>query len=69
MIVLDSSALLASLKKEPGYDAVEAVLNEAAMSVVNVCPSHALLISRFRKSTRRSYGGPDVPLLASMICS
>ena len=36
MIVLDSSAVLARVKDEPGADVVEMALSEAAISVVNV---------------------------------
>jgi PIN domain nuclease of toxin-antitoxin system len=36
VIVLDTSALLASLKRESGADAVDAVLDQAAISMVNV---------------------------------
>ena len=36
MIVLDSSAVLARVKDEPGADVVDAALAESAISVVNV---------------------------------
>jgi PIN domain nuclease of toxin-antitoxin system len=45
-VVLDASALLAMLRDEPGADRVEAVLEGALMSVVNV----AEVVSHFAKA-------------------
>lgn len=45
-IVLDASALLAMLRDEPGADRVEAVLEDASMSVVNL----AEVVSHFAKA-------------------
>lgn len=45
-VVLDASALLALLRDEPGADRVEAVLDEALMSVVNL----AEVVSHFAKA-------------------
>ena len=45
-VVLDASALLALLRDEPGADRVEAVLESASMSVVNL----AEVVSHFAKA-------------------
>jgi ribonuclease VapC len=44
VIVLDSSALLATFFEEPGYQQVDAVLSEAMMSVVNVAETLTRLV-------------------------
>jgi ribonuclease VapC len=44
LIVLDSSALLATFFEEPGYQQVDAVLPEAMMSVVNVAETLTRLV-------------------------
>jgi ribonuclease VapC len=44
--VLDASALMAVLREEPGAAAVEAVLDEAAISAVNLSEVHAKLVDR-----------------------
>jgi ribonuclease VapC len=45
-IVLDASALMAALRDEPGAAAVEAVLDEAAISAVNLSEVQAKLVER-----------------------
>jgi PIN domain nuclease of toxin-antitoxin system len=45
-IVLDASALMAVLREEPGAAAVEAVLDHAAISAVNLCEVQAKLIEQ-----------------------
>jgi PIN domain nuclease of toxin-antitoxin system len=45
-IVLDASALMAVLRDEPGAAAVEAVLDEAAISAVNLSEVQAKLVER-----------------------
>ena len=45
-IVLDASALMAVLREEPGAAAVEAVLDQAAISAVNLSEVHAKLVER-----------------------
>jgi ribonuclease VapC len=44
VIVLDSSALLATFFEEPGYEQVDAVLPEAMMSVVNLAETLTRLV-------------------------
>ena len=43
-IVLDASALIAVLREEPGAEAVEAVLDDAAISTVNLSEVQAKLV-------------------------
>ena len=50
MIVLDASALLALLFREPGHEKVEAALNESWMSTVNL----AEVIGRFARDGHSS---------------
>jgi PIN domain nuclease of toxin-antitoxin system len=45
-IVLDASALMAVLHEEPGAAAVEAVLDDAAISAVNLSEVQAKLVER-----------------------
>jgi ribonuclease VapC len=45
-IVLDASALMAVLREEPGAAAVEAVLDQAAVSAVNLSEVQAKLVER-----------------------
>ena len=45
-IVLDASALMAVLREEPGASAVEAVLDDAAISAVNLSEVQAKLVER-----------------------
>lgn len=45
-VVLDASALVAVLREEPGAAAVEAVLDEAAISAVNLSEVQAKLVER-----------------------
>jgi PIN domain nuclease of toxin-antitoxin system len=45
-IVLDASALMAVLREEPGAAAVEAVLDAAAISTVNLSEVQAKLVER-----------------------
>ncbi len=45
-IVLDASALMAVLREEPGASAVEAVLDAAAISTVNLSEVQAKLVER-----------------------
>jgi ribonuclease VapC len=45
-IVLDASALMAVLREEPGAAAVEAVLDHAAISAVNLSEVQAKLVER-----------------------
>ena len=45
-IVLDASALIAVLRDEPGAAAVEAVLDHAAVSAVNLSEVQAKLVER-----------------------
>ena len=45
-IVLDASALMAVLREEPGSAAVEAVLDRAAISAVNLSEVQATLVER-----------------------
>jgi PIN domain nuclease of toxin-antitoxin system len=45
-IVLDASALIAVLREEPGSAAVEAVLDDAAISAVNLSEVQAKLVER-----------------------
>jgi ribonuclease VapC len=45
-IVLDASALIAVLREEPGASAVEAVLDDAAVSTVNLSEVQAKLVER-----------------------
>lgn len=45
-IVLDASALIAVLREEPGAAAVEAVLDAAAVSTVNLSEVQAKLVER-----------------------
>ena len=45
-IVLDASALMAVLREEPGSAAVEAVLDHAAISAVNLSEVQAKLVER-----------------------
>ena len=45
-IVLDASALIAVLRDEPGAAAVEAVLDDAAVSAVNLSEVQAMLVER-----------------------
>jgi PIN domain nuclease of toxin-antitoxin system len=45
-IVLDASALIAVLREEPGAVAVEAVLDDAAISTVNLSEVQAKLVER-----------------------
>jgi ribonuclease VapC len=45
-IVLDASALMAVLREEPGAAAVEAVLDRAAVSAVNLSEVQAKLVER-----------------------
>jgi PIN domain nuclease of toxin-antitoxin system len=45
-IVLDASALMAVLREEPGAAAVEAVLDDAAISAVNLSEVQAKLVER-----------------------
>lgn len=45
-VVLDSSALLALLWSEPGSDAVAAVMDNAAISAVNMAEVYSKLIDR-----------------------
>jgi PIN domain nuclease of toxin-antitoxin system len=45
-IVLDASALMAVLREEPGAAAVEAVLDYAAISAVNLSEVQAKLVER-----------------------
>ena len=45
-IVLDASALMAVLRDEPGAAAVEAVLDHAAVSAVNLSEVQAKLVER-----------------------
>lgn len=45
-IVLDASALMAVLREEPGAAAVEAVLDDAAISTVNLSEVQAKLVER-----------------------
>ena len=45
-IVLDASALMAVLREEPGASAVEAVLDDAAISTVNLSEVQAKLVER-----------------------
>jgi ribonuclease VapC len=45
-IVLDASALIAVLREEPGAAAVEAVLDHAAISTVNLSEVQAKLVER-----------------------
>ena len=45
LIVLDSSAVLAALKKEPGGSAVTPLFQSAAIGAVNVAEIHARLLS------------------------
>jgi ribonuclease VapC len=45
-IVLDASALMAVLREEPGAAAVEAVLDRAAISAVNLSEVQAKLVER-----------------------
>jgi PIN domain nuclease of toxin-antitoxin system len=45
-VVLDASALMAVLREEPGAAAVEAVLDHAAISAVNLSEVQAKLVER-----------------------
>ena len=45
-IVLDASALMAVLREEPGAAAVEAVLDEAVVSAVNLSEVQSKLVER-----------------------
>jgi ribonuclease VapC len=45
-IVLDASALMAVLREEPGAAAIEAVLDHAAISAVNLSEVQAKLVER-----------------------
>jgi ribonuclease VapC len=45
-VVLDASALMAVLREEPGGAAVEAVLDSAAISAVNLSEVQAKLVER-----------------------
>ncbi len=45
-IVLDASALMAVLREEPGAAAVEAVIDDAAVSAVNLSEVQAKLVER-----------------------
>ena len=45
-IVLDASALMAVLREEPGAPAVEAVLDDVAISAVNLSEVQAKLVER-----------------------
>ena len=45
-VVLDASALIAVLREEPGAAAVEAVLDDAAVSTVNLSEVQAKLVER-----------------------
>jgi ribonuclease VapC len=45
-IVLDASALIAVLREEPGASAVEAVLDDAAVSTLNLSEVQAKLVER-----------------------
>jgi ribonuclease VapC len=45
-VVLDASALMAVLREEPGAAAVEAVLDNAAISTVNLSEVQAKLVER-----------------------
>jgi ribonuclease VapC len=45
-IVLDASALIALLREEPGATAVEALLDSAAISAVNLSEVQAKLVER-----------------------
>jgi len=45
-IVLDASALMAVLREEPGAAEVEAVLDDAAVSAVNLSRVQAKLVER-----------------------
>jgi len=45
-IVLDASALMAVLREEPGAAAVEAVLDEASISAINLSEVQAKLVER-----------------------
>jgi ribonuclease VapC len=45
-IVLDASALIAVLREEPGASAIEAVLDDAAVSAVNLSEVQAKLVER-----------------------
>jgi PIN domain nuclease of toxin-antitoxin system len=45
-VVLDASALIAVLREEPGAAAVEAVLDDAAISTVNLSEVQAKLVER-----------------------
>ena len=45
-IVLDASALMAVLREEPGAAGVEAVLDDAAISTVNLSEVQAKLVER-----------------------
>jgi ribonuclease VapC len=45
-IVLDASALIAVLREEPGASAVEAVLDDAAVSTLNLSEAEAELVER-----------------------
>lgn len=54
--VLDASAMLAVLKREPGAEAVEPILSEAFMSAVNVCETVTKLVDfgmAFQEATIR----------------
>jgi PIN domain nuclease of toxin-antitoxin system len=51
-IVLDASALMAVLREEPGAAAVEAVLDHAAISAVNLSEVQAKLVERGTASDR-----------------
>lgn len=42
-VLLDTSALIALLKKEPGYELVEGVLAHSAISSVNLCELVSIL--------------------------
>lgn len=44
--MLDASALMAALRGEPGAEAVEAVLDDAAISAVNLSEVQAKLVER-----------------------
>ena len=57
MIVLDASALLASVQMEPGWEAVESVLDEAAISAVNYSEALSKLIE----------AGMDAPDAAALL--
>jgi PIN domain nuclease of toxin-antitoxin system len=49
-VILDSSALLALINKEPGFDAVREVLPNAVMSSVNVAEVAGILMARYNMS-------------------